>query len=314
MSLRRFRVAEDSMVPTLLPGDEFIANTEASAVTGQLVAALHPTREGFWLVKRLAAMEGDVVKADGADRVLGGGEAWLLSDNTTAGSDSRSFGPVPSDGLLPVVTRIDESNFAAAVDLLVEEDQALALVIAEHGMPIFWSRPPGFTTLTILIIEQQVSLESAAAVFRRLKESIGEVTPERLLPLGTEGLRSVGLTRQKAGYVLDLAAAVIEGTLDLAGVSAMETTPALGRLQELRGIGRWTAEAYLLAAEGRPDIFPIGDRALQVAAGEALGMKAVPDPDDLEILSAPWRPIRSVAARVLWHGYLSRRGRSEPVH
>lgn len=302
------------MVPTLLPGDEFIANNAAVPMVGDLVATLHPAREGFWLVKRLAAVAGEEVEVDGRTRVLDDGEAWLLSDNEAAGTDSRTFGPVSRDGLLPVVTRIDNTNFDAAVAFLTEEDHTLEAIVVEHGMPLFWSRPPGFTTLTILIIEQQVSLESAAAVFRRLKAAVGEVIPDRVIPLGVDGLNDVGLTRQKSGYVLGLASALLDGSLDLDEISTLETAAALARLQQLRGIGRWTAEAYLLAAEGRPDIFPIGDRALQVAVAEALGLSVIPDPDELEILSAPWRPIRSVAARVLWHGYLTRRGRVEPIH
>lgn len=314
MSLRRFKVTEHSMVPTLLPGNEFVANTEGQPVTGQLVATLHPERDDFWLVKRLVAVAGDTVEIGATARLLGDGEAWVLSDNTSAGTDSRSFGPVPLKGLLPVITRIDNTNFSASVAFLAEEDDALRRVLDEHGMPRFWSRPPGFTTLTILIIEQQVSLESAAAVYRRLKASIGNVIPDRVLALGVDGLNAAGLTRQKASYVRDLAMAVQDGNFDFDELSSLGSSDALVRLQEHRGIGRWTAEAYLLAAEGRPDIFPIGDRALQVATGEALGMGAPPDPEELEILSMPWRPLRSVAARLLWHGYLSRRGRVEPVH
>lgn len=314
MSLRRFQVTEHSMVPTLLPGDEFVVNTNALAMRGDVVAAPHPDRDGFWLVKRLVGLSGDTIIVNGEERILGRGEAWVLSDDPQSAVDSRQLGAIPHDALLPMVSHIDAETFEMAVALLAGEDEALAGLVGEVGIPPFWSRPPGFTTTVILILEQQVSLESAAAVYWRLKERVGEVNPDQILALSIDELNGLGLTRQKAGYVTDLARSVMSGELDFDEISALDTDSALGRLQELRGIGRWTAEAYLLAADGRPDIFPVGDRALQVATGEALGMDHTPDPSELEIVSAPWKPIRSVAARILWHGYLSRRGRSEPVH
>lgn len=315
MSLRRFQVTEHSMVPTLLPGEEFIANTEASVGKGDIVATPHPQRPDFWLVKRVAGLEGDDIEFDGDRRMLESGEAWLLSDNATGGAvDSRTFGPVDVSTLWPVMTRIDAGNFPAAVSMLGSEDEALAAVVDEFGPPLFWERPPGFQTLTILILEQQVSLESAASVFRRLKEVAGAVTPTTIDALPPETLTSAGLTRQKSSYIKELAQKMVEGQFDLDRVSRLRRDAALAHLQILRGVGRWTAEAYLLSADGRPDIFPLGDRALQVGTGEVLGMASTPDPIDLEILAEPWKPIRSVAARLIWHAYLSRRGRVEPSH
>jgi DNA-3-methyladenine glycosylase II len=315
MSLRRFRVAEKSMAPTFLPGDEFVANTKATPQVGDPVAAEHPDRPDFWLLKRLAGVPGDIVETSQGTLSLGEHDAWVLSDNSTDGArDSRDFGPVDINTVLPVVQSIDHTNFRAAIDLLVSEDDDLAAVVERWGVPEFWARPRGFRTLTILILEQQVSLESAAAVFRRLQERVGEVSAENILSLTPEELNQLGLTRQKSSYVLDLAAQVHDGSLDLGGLDRLNSADAAGRLEEIRGVGRWTAEAYLLSAEGRPDIFPVGDRALQVATGECLGLARVPPSDELELLSQPWKPIRSVAARLLWHDYLSRRGRSEPSH
>lgn len=303
------------MAPTFLPGDEFVANTRGTASLGGLVALEHPEQSDFWLVKRLIAAEGDRVASNGRMRILNPGEAWVLSDNNAVGvRDSTSFGPVDVEGLLPVVETIDDATFVDGVDLLASEDCDLAAIVDRWGLPRFWSRPRGFRTLAILILEQQVSLESAAAVFRRLQDAVGEISAPNLAGRSEEELHQVGLTRKKAGYVVDLARHVDDGSLDLDQLASMTTVEARSQLEEVRGIGRWTADAYLLSAEGRPDIFPVGDRALQVATGEALGLSHIPSPDEIELLSQPWRPIRSVAARLLWHDYLTRRGRVEPIH
>jgi DNA-3-methyladenine glycosylase II len=308
--MQRFRVSEDSMRPTLTPGDEFVTTNSRRAKVGEIVALPHPGRDDFWLVKRLVAGPGETVDGEG---VMGPGEAWVLSDNPADGvADSRRFGPVPVDTLHPAVTRLDETTFAEAVDLLGAEDEAFAAVLAAHGPPPFWSRPAGFPTLVWLILEQQVSLESGAEMYRRLHGLVGRITPEAVAASGEEGLRAIGITRQKAGYLLDLAAMLTGGELDLEDLGRAPPDEARAQLLGLRGIGPWTADVYLLSALRFPDVFPLGDRALQVGAGEVLGMAGVPDPAQLELLSTPWRPVRAVAARIIWHSYLANRGRIEP--
>lgn len=314
MTMFRFKVAQESMAPNLRPGDEFVATDSRRARKGDVVAVPHPEKPDFWMVKRLAALGGETVTRNGEPFLLEPGKAWVLSDNTAPGTvDSRSFGPVDFAGLRPAVLQLDAVSFVEGVAFLAAEDSKLSDVVAEFGVPAFWSREPGFATLVLLILEQQVSLESGAAVFRRLIElGDGAVEPESLAGREVETLNGVGLTRQKAGYVIDLARAILSNTLDLAALTDLADDEALSTLQSLRGIGPWTAQAYLLSAERRPDLFPIGDRALQVGTAEALGMESIPTGDDLELLAEPWRPIRSAAARILWHGYLSRRGRTEP--
>jgi DNA-3-methyladenine glycosylase II len=308
--MQRFRVSEDSMRPSLAPGDEFVATTSRRAVVGDVVALPHPGRDDFWLVKRLAAGPGDMVDGHGP---LGPGEAWVLSDNRDAEvADSRRFGPVPEEGLQPVVTRLDHTTFAEAVDLLVSEEPALAKVIATHGPPPFWSRPAGFPTLVWLILEQQVSLESGAEMYRRIHGLLGRITPEAVARTSDYDLRHIGITRQKTQYLLDLANTIVSGELDLDGLAVESPKEARASLLEVRGIGPWTADVYLLSALRLPDVFPLGDRALQVGMTEVLGMTRVLFPDDMEYLSQPWRPIRAVAARIIWHAYLSNRGRVEP--
>jgi DNA-3-methyladenine glycosylase II len=314
MAMQRFNVREESMTPTLVPGDEFVTTSTRIADRGNIVALPHPRRPDFWLVKRLTAVSGDTIVSDIGLYTLQESEAWVLSDNVAAGAvDSRSFGPVDRNTLLPMVAHLDADTFSQGVELLVREDKALADIVSRHGIPDFWHREPGFETLVLLILEQQVSLESGAAVHRRLRELASPVTPDRIAEFDEGELRAIGFTRQKAGYVIGLARALVGGDLDLDKLKAMDFAEASTMLQEIRGIGRWTAEAYLLSAERHPDVFPVTDRALQVGTGEVLAMKTVPTPDELEILARPWRPIRSVAARLIWHAYLSQRGRVEPV-
>lgn len=312
--MQRFNVREESMIPTLVPGDEFVTTSTRIAERGNIVALPHPRRPDFWLVKRLTAITGDTIVTDIGLYTLSDDEAWVLSDNPAAGAvDSRAFGPVDRNTLLPMIVDLDEDTFAQGVELLTREDKALAEIVSSHGSPGFWHRDPGFETLVLLILEQQVSLESGAAVHKRLRELAGPVTPDNIAVFDESDLRAIGFTRQKAGYVIGLARALVGGDVDLDKLQALDFDEASSMLQEIRGIGRWTAEAYLLSAERLPDVFPVTDRALQVGTREVLSMKTVPTPDELEILSRPWRPIRSVAARLIWHAYLSQRGRVEPV-
>ena len=309
MSMRRFQVAEESMLPTLAPGQEFVATDSRTPMNGEVVVFPHPGRDDFWLVKRMTAGPGDRV----GDRLLVENEAWVVSDNKKATSvDSQTLGPIPIAALWTQVTHIDEDNFVEAAALLGEEDACLGLILEESGLPPFWQRKPGFPTLVLLILEQQVSLESGAAMFGRLIGLLGTVTPETVLESGDAGLRSVGVTRQKSGYLLELADAVVSGELDLPALREVGEVEARSRLIAIKGIGLWTADAYLLSALRLPDLFPVGDRALQVGVSEALGLGSVPGPAELEILSAPWRPVRAVAARLIWHRYLVSRGRVEP--
>lgn len=199
--------------------------------------------------------------------------------------------------------------FDADLAHLLAEDSALAAIAAEHGEPVFWSRPPGFAALVLFILEQQVSLASAAATYRALALAQGGMTPDAVL--ANPAMRASGVSRQKERYLQALALAVVDGSLDLPGLEALDDDAVRARLLALPGIGRWTADVYLLACLGRPDLWPVGDRALQVAVAESLGLSEVPSPVHLEELGERWRPRRSTAARLLWHGYLRRRGRVE---
>lgn len=293
------------MLPALRPGDEFVASDSIRAAIGQIVALPHPSRDDFWLVKRLASPP-EPIPEDAA---------WVVSDNPQATTaDSRSLGPVKAKSLWPMVRRLDTARFEEAVQLLASEDDDISRVVEDHGVPEFWSRPEGFSTLVMLIIEQQVSLESGAAVYARVARLCnGKVTPEGVIDTGEAGLRSVGTTAQKAGYIVGLARTILAGDLEVEALGDLSPDEASRRLTAVHGIGPWTADAYLLSALRHPDTFPVGDRALQVGVGEVVGMTAPPDPEELEIISTPWRPIRAAAARLVWHAYLVRRGRAEPA-
>lgn len=150
-------------------------------------------------------------------------------------------------------------------------------------------------------------------MFRRIADLVGEITPHSVFDAGEDSLRSIGVTRQKTSYLLDLAERIIGDQLDLSALGGHPTDVARATLLSIRGVGPWTADAYLLSALRRPDTWPVGDRALQVGTAEALGMQTVPDEGELEILAEPWRPVRAAAARLIWHAYLSERGRIEPT-
>jgi DNA-3-methyladenine glycosylase II len=195
--------------------------------------------------------------------------------------------------------------------VLVDADPHLAAVVTEHGVPPFWHRPAGFRSLVLLILEQQVSLASGAAAYGRLRDRVRIVSPSTVLDCTPEELRADGISRQKDRYLRALSVALRDGPLDLDALQTVDDAAVRRALVALPGIGPWTADVYLLACLDRPDVWPVGDRALQVAVAETLGLLEVPDPAALERLGARWHPHRSTAARILWHGYLRRRGRVE---
>ncbi|MGI8515852.1 MAG: DNA-3-methyladenine glycosylase family protein [Acidimicrobiia bacterium] len=206
---------------------------------------------------------------------------------------------------------LDAARFARAARLLAKQDPALARIVKEFGLPAFWQRPAGFQSLVLFILEQQVSLASAAAAYHRIRDRLGEMEPERLLEASPAELRADGVSRQKDRYLRELARAIIDHRLPLEGLAQKDDDEVRRELTAIPGIGRWSADVYLLACLGRPDIWPIGDRALQVAVTEALSLDAIPNPLELEDIGNRWKPHRAVAARLLWHGYLGRRGRTE---
>jgi len=188
---------------------------------------------------------------------------------------------------------------------LADRDPDLAQILGDLGPPPMWAREPGFPTLVHVILEQQVSLASARAAYDRLLAAASPLTPEGFLELDDSRLRSIGFSRQKAGYGRHLGRAILDGQLDLGALDAMDDAAARSALTQIKGIGRWSADIYLLMALRRPDIWPSGDLALAVAVQRMKGLPSRPTPDELDAHGEHWRPWRAVAARLLWHHYLS---------
>lgn len=162
----------------------------------------------------------------------------------------------------------------------------------------------GFAALLRIIVDQQVSTHAGAAIWRKLEATLGgPVEPDRVIAIGEEGLRASGFSRGKTRYALGLADAVASGTLDLEGLSTRPDDEATAALTAIKGIGRWTAEIYLMFALGRPDIMPSGDLALQIGAQLLLGLPARPSIKELDREAERWRPYRSAAAVMLWQYY-----------
>lgn len=201
-------------------------------------------------------------------------------------------------------TKLTLPLLAQGVALLAHHDQLLRLIVQKHGSPPLWDRPPGFATLLQIILEQQVSLASAAALFRRLETGMGgALTPETIAITGSDGLKQFGVTRQKARYIEGLAQDVSLGRLDLTALARLPDEEVMERLTKVPGVGPWTASIYLLMALRRPDIWPVGDLALNRFLSDRLG-RAISS-SEASTIAEQWRPWRAVAARILWHGYLS---------
>lgn len=189
------------------------------------------------------------------------------------------------------------------MDALARIEPAFETRLAEIGYPPPRIRARGYRTLLRTILGQQVSVASADAVWRKLDEAIGDAAdPGKLLAADEAALRGAGLSRQKNGYVRSLAELVVSGTLDLAALPDDDET-AIAQLVAVKGIGRWSAEVYLLFAEGRPDIWPAGDLAVQIEIGELLGRPKRPSEQEVREAAEPWRPYRGAAAIFAWHSY-----------
>jgi DNA-3-methyladenine glycosylase II len=184
-------------------------------------------------------------------------------------------------------------------------DRDLARVVNQYGPPPMWGRSPGFATLLRIILEQQVSLASADAAYRRLRSRVGRVTPAAFLELDDRALRQAGFSRQKTLYSRELARAFRDGQLKTRELKRMSDPEIVASLTRIKGIGEWTVNIYLLMALRRPDVWPPGDLALAKAARELKGLKDIPNDEELVSMSEAWRPWRAVAARILWHYYLS---------
>ena len=197
------------------------------------------------------------------------------------------------------------SSIRKHVKALAEREPAFARVIEQHGVPEPRTSRRGVETLLRTIVGQQVSVAAARSMWSKLEAAFGSPPDlNLLLAASDEELRAAGMSRQKSGYIRSLAELVISGELDLAALPE-DDEEAIALLTRIKGIGRWSAEIYLLFAEGRPDVFPAGDLAVLVELGRLMGLKDKPSEKQLRELAEPWRPYRGAAAVLAWHSYNS---------
>jgi DNA-3-methyladenine glycosylase II len=218
---------------------------------------------------------------------------------------AASGGTVPLAPIPP--GRLTTASLRAATQQLARRDADLARVHARLGHPPLWSRPTGFTTLFRIILEQQVSLAGARTLFRRIEDRLGGVTTHTIHAAGIDGLRTLGLTRQKAAYSHGLARRILDGDLDLRAVARAPDEAGREMLLAVPGLGPWSVDIYFLMALKRPDVWPRGDLALASALKAIKRLRALPSRDEQHALTMAWAPWRSVGARLLWMHYLDER-------
>ncbi len=209
----------------------------------------------------------------------------------------------------PLLSTLDEYSLDSACRELSASDPHLGRVYRLYGTPPLWDRPVGFGTLLNIILEQQVSLASARACFEKLSARLGEVKPAGLLALDDAELKTIGFSRQKTTYARHLSEAVLENRIDLDRLHALSDAEVKSELINLNGVGEWTSDIYLLMAMLRPDVMPKGDIALHTAYQKLTGGVKRPGSDEFIAMAEKWKPYRSVAARLLWHFYLSEKVR-----
>ena len=198
---------------------------------------------------------------------------------------------------------IPAAQLHAALDALAALEPGIAQALAVTGYPEERIREPGYATLLRTIVGQQVSVAAAASVWNKLEALIGpECPPDKFVVQDFDALRACGLSRQKQGYARSLAELVLSGELPLNALPA-DDEEAIAYLTRVKGIGRWSAEIYLLFAEGRNDIWPAGDLAVQEGVGRLLKLDARPSEKDIRVIAERWRPHRGAAAIFTWHIY-----------
>jgi DNA-3-methyladenine glycosylase II len=198
---------------------------------------------------------------------------------------------------------LSEKALHKSIDELARREPAFARALKRIGYPEPRTSDPGYMTLLRTIVGQQVSIQAARSIWAKVDAAVGGAAdPARLLATSDEALRGAGLSRQKIGYARSLAELVVSGGVDLHHLPK-DDEEAIAQLVQVKGIGRWSAEIYLLFAEGRPDIWPAGDLAVQVEIGRIMGLEQRPTEKMVREIAEPWRPHRGGAAIFAWHHY-----------
>ncbi len=203
--------------------------------------------------------------------------------------------------------RFNKDNFQSFCNVLGKKDPHLKTIIQTYGYPPVWTRPATFPTLVLIILEQQVSLASARAAFNKLKEKIGTITPRKVLSLTDAELRACYFSRQKTVYARHLAEMILSKQLNLKKLDPKPEAEIRELLKQVKGIGDWTVDVYLLFAMQRTDVFPVGDLAMVNALKEIKKLPKETHRDSILQMAEPWRPYRSIAAMLLWHHYIKTR-------
>jgi DNA-3-methyladenine glycosylase II len=193
-----------------------------------------------------------------------------------------------------------------AIDFLSKKDKIFKTIVQVYGIPVIPKRAQGFETLSLLILEQQVSIDSAKATYIKLKKQVENFSPENLIALPDEVFRTCGVSRQKTKYIKCLAQAIIEKTIDLESLPNKSPEIVRQELIKIKGIGNWTIDVYLMFALETQDILPLGDIAVINTIKELLNIH---DKTEMEIYVQNWAPYRSMATFLLWHHYLQKRNR-----
>lgn len=205
----------------------------------------------------------------------------------------------------PVFTK---ANFHELCQELAEKDADLKAIINSYGLPPMWSRPAIFQSLVLTILEQQVSLASAYAAFKKLKAKTGFVTPKKILRLTDADLKACYFSRQKIVYVRALAEAIVSKKINLKKLSVSPDDEIRNILKQVKGIGDWTVDVYLMHALQRSDLFPLGDIALVNSLKHIKQLHAGVSKEEMLAIAENWRPYRTIASMMLWHAYIQRKG------
>ncbi len=201
-----------------------------------------------------------------------------------------------------------KDNFHDICLALAEKDEALKLIIDKYGLPPMWTRPAIFQSLILTILEQQVSLASAFAAFKKLKAKIGFVTPKKILTLTDAELKACYFSRQKIVYARALATAIVSKKINLKKLAASTDEEIRTVLKQIKGIGDWTVDVYLMHALQRTDLFPLGDIALVNSLKEVKQLHSKVSKEEMLAIAENWRPYRTVASMMLWHAYIQKKG------
>lgn len=207
---------------------------------------------------------------------------------------------------------LDSQRLACGTAELAEKDPDLAGIVQRLGVPPLWARDPGFPTLIHIILEQQISLKAAHTMLLRLTDHLGELTPGAVLNAGDDGLRQLGLTRQKSRYCLELSSRIDSRQLTLDDLEHLPVEEGRRTLLDVPGLGPWSVDVYYMMALRKPDVWPFGDLALADAIADIKGLEAHPSRHEQARITREWAPWRAVAARLLWAHYLDARGQSAP--